>query len=203
MKIIKGKKFLINLNFRAKNHDFDQKQNYQKLNIIEFWQFFVGKIQNLIEKQCIKIPTNHWFLAPKFKFTILSFFLKIDFLNRFWDFLTVWYELLRQKAMLSNFVRCCLACLRNVRKPRAVLPDFASCAPSSFLALWCANMSKFGTVKCMKIIQNVTFFGIFHQLLSYFYSDLSGNSSQTNSPFSTSPKYLVTLFDCKLQLVKT
>ena len=62
------------------------------------------------------------------------------------------------KGMLSNFVWCCLACLRNVRKPRAVLPDFASCAPSSFLALWCANMSKFGTVKCIKIIQNVTFF---------------------------------------------
>ena len=150
-----------------------------------------------------KNPDKSLIFGTKIQIHNFVIFLKIDFLNRFWDFLTVWYELLRQKAMLSNFVRCCLACLRNVRKPRAVLPDFASCAPSSFLALWCANMSKFGTVKCMKIIQNVTFFGIFHQFLSYFYSDLSGNTSQTNSPFSTSPKYLVTLFDCKLQLVKT
>jgi len=36
LRIFKGKNYLNNLNFCAKNHDFDQKQNYQKLNIIEF-----------------------------------------------------------------------------------------------------------------------------------------------------------------------
>ena len=29
-------------------------------------------------------------MARKFKFTILSFFMKFDFLDRIWDFLTVW-----------------------------------------------------------------------------------------------------------------
>ena len=37
MRIFKGKKnHLNNLNFRAKNSDFDPKQNYQKLKTIEF-----------------------------------------------------------------------------------------------------------------------------------------------------------------------
>ena len=45
LRIFKGKNYLNKLNFCAKNHDFDQKQNYQKLEIIEFEQFLARKFK--------------------------------------------------------------------------------------------------------------------------------------------------------------
>ena len=40
MRISKGKNYLNNLNFHAKNRDFNQKQNNQKSKIIEFGHNF-------------------------------------------------------------------------------------------------------------------------------------------------------------------
>ena len=44
----KGKNYLNNLNFCAKNRDFDLKQNFQKLKLI-LMPFLGAKIQTLIE----------------------------------------------------------------------------------------------------------------------------------------------------------
>ena len=81
-RIFKGKSYLNNLNFRAKNRDLRLKTELSQMTIIEFWHFFGEKIQNLIEnhnKSFIfgtKIQTNNsiifsenWFFGQNLKFS--------------------------------------------------------------------------------------------------------------------------------------
>ena len=67
-----------------------------------FWIFtiFGVKNSNSERNQFTKITIIRWFLAQKFKFSILLIFLKIEFWDTIWDFLTVWHK-------KTRFLRLC------------------------------------------------------------------------------------------------
>ena len=86
------------MNFRAKNRDFDQKQNYQKLKINEFWQFMAQKFKiyknynkSLIFGTKIRIPnfvifSDNWFFGQnlRFSYSVLSIHDSCSFLTEVW-----------------------------------------------------------------------------------------------------------------------
>ena len=90
LKIFKCHFYLDNLNFRAKIVilcQYRTKNNWKLLNFDNFWR----EISKSKRNQCVIFIIIDWFLAQKFKFTILLFFLKNEFLDTIWDFLTVWF----------------------------------------------------------------------------------------------------------------
>ena len=76
LRIFKYKNYLNNLNFRAKNRNFDQW-----LKAIEFWRYFWRQNSKINRKSMYKNHNKSLIFGTKIQIHNFSFFLKIEFLD--------------------------------------------------------------------------------------------------------------------------